>query len=323
MKLVLLALVILLSGCQFGPEPMALYWHNWGDTQLNLWQQDSQILLSTTTDYCAGNAELDAVQQEWQNVFARWSRINAFPYKGIADLTLEFELYFWPDRRNRIEGQLRQRLSAGDSANPQLLETRIAAEKGLAAIEWLVFAADTDRASRCQMLAGTAEDYDNKVAMVADYHQQNPVVHPDWLSADNPAQSNSIALNLLFSQLTALTSRLANSVDAESHWLADQAYGWRSGSTLAGFTASLDSLLEHLDYLVARPELAHETHQQLLELMSQGRELSQNMPASQMTDASTAAADLLVWLGELESLLQGHISHDFNVLIGFNNFDGD
>lgn len=317
-RLILPLLTLAIVGCQPAPDPAAQYWKNWGDVQLSSWSESSDQLLQETQRYCTSMSSLTDLQNQWQETFLIWSSINGFPYKGIADLTLEFELYFWPDRRNRVEGQLRQRLAQDAQANPELLETRIAAEKGLAALEWLLFAADTSLEQRCNLVPGTSEDYRNKVVQVAEYHQDNPVIPDAWLTSEGTAQSNSISLNLLFSQITALESRLSGSTDNDMYWLAREAYGWRSGMTHASFEASVLSLLNHLENLSGRPELEEDTLTALNNLITRGTDI-RNLIA---TDEDSPAI-LGEWLNDLETLLQNSISRDFDVLIGFNNFDGD
>lgn len=316
--LAVVTLLIGLAGCQAPPDPAALYWKSWSDNQLDAWLTSSNLLFEETSRYCTDSSSLGQTQERWEDTFLRWSSINGFPYKGVADLTLEFELYFWPDRRNRVEGQLRRRLTGDEQATPELLESRIAAEKGLAAIEWLLFSADTNQSSRCNLLLGTVEDYHNKVTAVADYHNDNPVIADAWLTSEGVAQSKSISLNLLFAQITALESRLSNSLSEDFVWLEREAYGWRSSMTLESFSASLGSLLDHLKNLSSRPELSQDTQSALFQLISQGDGLHELMAAGE-----SPAESLMQWLAEVENLLQNNISRDFDVLIGFNNFDGD
>ncbi len=309
----------LMFGCQPRPEPMALHWQTWGDQQLEVWLHNSQQLAEQSVSYCAGQLELPALQDSWRQTFLHWSGLNAFPYKGVADLTLEFELYFWPDRRNRVEGQLRQRVAAAQEVEIAGLETRIAAEKGLAALEWLIFNAELEPTTRCYLLQATATDYANKVGSIHHYHQANPIVPQEWLAADAKSQSNSIALNLLFAQVTALESRLNNSIDDADTWLENQAWGWRAHATLPSLAASLNQLMVHLEWLAARPELTADSQAELQALLSDGNVLAQRAVQG---DADLARA-VLEWLDRAEDLLQNRASRDFNLLLGFNNFDGD
>ncbi len=313
-----------LSGCQPGPGAMSVYWRDWGDQHLDKWVASSVAMQSEITKFCGDGITPDGVRSAWRQTFLDWSSTTGFPYKGIDDMALQFELYFWPDKRNLVAARMQRMIDSAENFSESTLDYLVAAEKGMAAMEWLLFTSELTPEQACRFLPIIAKDYGDKVVRIKNHHQANPVVMDEW-QEEGSSESRSISLNLLFQQINTLRSRLQSSTNDQGEWLEQQALGWRSDTTLESLSTSMDNLLAHLTYLSNRPELEKESQDQLQNLLADGHDI-----LAYLTNASSTLefdAELVnkffTWFDELDQLINNGVAKNFNILIGFNNFDGD
>lgn len=327
----LFALVILatLSSCSAKKEGFAAYWQSWSDAALIEWQVKSTVLLNKTENYCKGHADLQELQTHWVNLALHWAALNGFPFKAISDNNLEFDLYFWPDKRNMIEQAMSKRLTSASSLNAGQLSGVVAAEKGIPAMEWLLFKEEIDQQQRCTSLPQITKYYSDQVDSIVRYHENNPVIQQDWAAQGDSIESDSIGLNLGFQQVAQISNRLNNGFDDSGQMVPILSEGWRSRITAKIVQVSLSSLTAHMGAARLRLDISTESNQQLqsyenqLQLFSQ--RLTDEIESGVSIELSNPALilDIRKLLLDLESLIEGPLATETGVLIGFNNYDGD
>ena len=320
-KFLLLLTLAFVSGCSKSPG-LASYWLSWSDEKLIDWQVKSAVLGSNSTAYCSGSLELSTLQSEWTSLALHWASLNGFPYLAISDNNLEFDLYFWPDKRNMVEQRLAQRIALNEALEIDELETIVAAEKGLPAMEWLIFSNDISTDQRCLVLPAIAEYYSAQVDSIVQYHENNPIIQPTWTEKADSKEGASISLNLSVQQINQLSNRLGNSIDEQGNLLPILSEGWRSNAARDIYSTSYATIIQHL-------KMAHERLD--MTVNSQGLLSSQvnhmDMLLTVLNGRSETDPELMLDIQEslldAARLIEGPLAKDTGVLIGFNNYDGD
>jgi hypothetical protein len=313
------ALLLLFTGCTEKTPTYSEYWLNWGDTQLAHWLSSTTQLEADTDAYCQNNLELVALQNQIQEVALRWATLNGLPYHAISDLSLNFELHFWPDRRDMTRARLSRRLQSEEPLTLETLEAATAAEKGLLALEWAGFAEDLDRQQRCLLLPAISTQYLNNVQRISSYHDEHPLVMPEWTVDSQSPEGKSIALNLLFQQLAYLSNSLRNSMNASTGELIPVlAQGWRMGASTEIFSASLEAVIQHLKVLNERVELTAATQDQL-----QTRIATLETLTSELSGEDVDWQELQDAVVVAERVIEGPVAQEQNIMLGFSNYDGD
>ena len=286
------------------------------------WQVKSSVFSTHATSYCQENLELDALQQSWKELALHWAALNGFPYQAISDNNLEFELYFWPDKRNMVEQQLSQRMQSNTPLSASDLETTIAAEKGLPAMEWLTFSEGLSLDQRCNALPTVADDYSGKVDGIVQYHEDNPIIQPEWLEKSYRVESASISLNLLFQQVGQMSNRLRNGFDEDGNLIPILSEGWRSELTKDIYQASYGSIIQHLKIALERLDITVNSQGLLAAQINNMELLTVSLEAAKEIEPSLTK-EMHTNLVDMEQLIEGPLAQDIGVLVGFNNYDGD
>lgn len=320
MKKPLFAIFISLAllSCSKTADPSyAEYWKAWGDQQLDNWVQSTDSFQIDAEGYCLNNKSVESLQTSWKDLANRWASMNGFPYHAINDLNLSFELYAWPDKRGMTAARLGNRITQGEVSLDQL-NTATAAEKGLVALEWLVFEPSLTDQQRCNALPVIASHYQTMVAKIADYHLSAPLVVDEWAYESDSLEGRSIALNLLFQQIAQVSNRLRTSIDADGQLIPILSEGWLANSSRDIYASSLSSINQHMDALLQRAPLTINSYGLL--------DAQRSVLADLRLDMDTGVyrwKDLQQAIIDAEALVEGPVAQDLNVLIGFNNYDGD
>ena len=319
-----LATFVLLLGCSNSdtePKALSIYWADWSALYIEQWHTDSQTFHAVAEGYCSDTSSANELHEAWSTLWFTWASLNQLPYPAIGEKNLEYDLYFWPDRRNMIQQRLGQRMA---SHTPLLLtdmHKTVAAEKGLPALEWLLTEPDLIKTQQCLALPAIAAFYAQQVAIVYNEYQTNSLIPNTWLESP---EGTSIALNLTFQQVNNLADRLRNGLDSNGHPIANLTEGWRSKTTLKLYTHSLASVIHHLVEVSHQPTLSSVTRASLLVSIDELQGLSSRLSTKAPTDMRAHQMQALkAALANLGTFIEGPIAQDLEVLIGFNNYDGD
>lgn len=312
-----------LSSCAKQEPGYADYWKTWSDDQLNNWSYSTEMYDEQVKIYCGHDISLDIVQSSWLALSDQWAALNGLPYHAITDFNLSFELYAWPDKRNMTEARLSQRIQNGGITESEL-SMATAPEKGLLALEWLSFNDDIIKEEICPSLSAVSAHYRKNIEVIAEYNLETPMVEQQWVKERNSPEGNSIALNLLFQQVAQLSNRLRTSINSEGEIIPILSEGWRSNTTTKIYMTSLVSILSHLEALKEKADISVNSEGLLDNQME-----SLNALLSEIQLANAAEQSFSSWLDlqqaifDTEQLVEGPIAQDMEVLIGFNNYDGD
>lgn len=328
-RLLAATLFIVLSSCSAKKPGLAAYWLDWSDQALVEWQVKSAVLSSQSKSYCEGNAELHALRSLWVDLSLHWAALNGFPFKAISDKNLEFDLYFWPDKRNMIEQAMSKRVASSAGLNDVNLSEVVAAEKGIPAMEWLIFNESISPEQRCASLPTIAGYYSEQVGSVVNHHNRYPVIQQEWIERRASIESDSIGLNLTFQQVGHVSNRLNNGFDTNGQIIPILSEGWRSQETTRIVLESLTSLKSHLEAARTRLDIRTESKDKLQEYEDQLEVLSQRLAdeidvnnPTELSNPSTVL-EIRALLLHIEVLIEGPLATETGVLIGFNNYDGD
>lgn len=317
-------LFLFLAACSSKEPSPALPWKTWADTQAQQWLVDAQNMQSAAEAYCSGNNSLEATRSSFTQLLGQWAYINGFPYKAIDEQGLSFALYFWPDKRNQTEIRLSSRVQKAVPLDETQYDQLIAAEKGIPALEWLLFKEGLSQTDRCTALMGISEIYARDVDRLAQYHHDNPVILPEWTLDSDVAGGRSIALNLLYAQVSRMESHLRQSRDEEGLWVSYLSEGWLSGNTWFMYQKSLTSLLEMLDHTRQSAVTSSTNQMKLGTYLERGNQILESMAELEANQQAPLLSDSLeALLLELTDFLENDMARNYQILIGFNNFDGD
>ena len=318
-KLILAVPLLCIAGCAEKAPSYSEYWRSWGDTQLEHWASSSKKLEVDSLTYCQGALGLDQVQNQILDLALIWAGINGLPYHAIADLNLNFELYFWPDKRDMTRARLSQRLQSGIPLTENTLAEATAAEKGLLALEWIGFSDQLTNEQRCDLLPAVSAHYQDNVQKISKYHGENPLVNKAWIQDAQSPEGKSIALNLLFQQLAYFSNSLRNSMNASTGKLIPVlAQGWRMDASPRIFSASLNSVIQHLQALNMRVDLSATTKEKLQTHITAMQSLSTEL-SNQDFDWRRLQQVIIA----AEGVIEGPVAQEQNILLGFSNYDGD
>jgi len=313
-----------LFACTSKEASLSLHWKNWANAQADTWLENSGQMLAINQNYCAGSADIDAARSAFTETLGQWAYINGYPYKAIDEQALSFSLYFWPDKRNMTEIRLGARAESGQPLTSDAYNQLIAAEKGIPALEWLLYKEGLTQAQRCTTLVAVSEVYLADVTTLREYHQAAPVVLDEWTLDSDVIAGRSIALNLLYSQISRLESHLRQSRNEEGLWVSYLAEGWRSENTWLVYQQSLISLAAMLEHTGQASTISTENEIQLQAYAQDANNILaefENLAAHQQNPETLD--DLQTLFTQLANFLETDLAQDFGILIGFNNFDGD
>lgn len=319
----LLIISVGMASCTNKEPNYAEHWKIWSDEQLKTWAYDTEIFHAQVITYCEQDGQIEPVQGSWIALSEQWARLNGLPYHAITDFNLSFEIYAWPDKRNMTEARLSQRISNG-GAQISDLDSATAFEKGLLALEWLTFNTNMSKQEICSTLPAISGHYKRNINKISKHHIENPLVETEWIEGKDNPEGNSIALNLLFQQISQLSNRLRTSINTEGTIIPILSEGWSSSMTERLYKTSLQSIIVHIQALGERADISVNS---LGLLEHQIGNLSLHLNDLQTAIQNKSKFDNWLQLQQaiidLEQLTESSIAQDMGILIGFNNYDGD
>lgn len=323
-----IALIVLLPSilwsCSSGEPSLSLHWREWASQQADAWLADAQEMHRASTAYCSSAIQIEDARQVFTGLLTQWAYTNGYPYKAIDEQGLAFSLYFWPDKRNVTEIRLTARIESVEIVGDGQYDQFIAAEKGIPALEWLLYKQGLSRAERCTTLIAVSDIY---LADASELHvdqQNNKLILNEWTENSDVIAGRSIALNLLYSQISRMESHLRQSRDEGGLWISYMAEGWRSENTWLVYRQSLTSLSEMLVHTGQTSTISDTNKSRLQGYVTRAEALLFDMHNLDGHDQSPELLnDLHSLLLDLANFLETDLAENFGILIGFNNFDGD
>jgi len=277
------------------------------------------------------------------NALAYSQAIDGGPMQGQLR---NYRLYFWPDRKNLVDRQLKQLLAEPDQSF--LLDHGLAAASvaltGYPALERLVFdhhfrqlvLKDKDQYA-CAYITAVA---DNLVTITAEIiHGWETQWYPQFTTPSN-AQSQiknqSEQMSFVFTNVDGLLSKIITKKlikplgSSAKHAKAKRMESWRSGQTANMLQANINGLEKTL-MLVLKPTLIkakqHRQWQTISHQLTLIKQQVKRLPRPYINHLNTPehwsnTQTLQQLLEQLQDQLQG-IYPLLNVQLGFNAYDGD
>lgn len=128
---------------------------------------------------------LSAAQDSWESVSGKWAACAPYNFGPMEDQLLQAKIDKWPVDRDKIETSI----SSATTINNDYISTRGASEKGLKALEYLLFDFDGGNSAALAKLTsetGAAKRMDYLEALTQNLQQQASTLFKAW----DPAGGN-------------------------------------------------------------------------------------------------------------------------------------
>lgn len=278
-------------------------------------------------------ATLDAVRQGFAPAFLAWQGAQHIRFGAIQLFMREYRYDLWPDKRGTV-GKHLVRLVADVGKDPAVLEPDTFANgsvavQGFSAMERLLYGDASDRFdapgfdARCRVLSAIG---DNLAGMSADL-----VTHwADPLPPEDPAERDAELLASINTELERVVAqKLALPMGSEARLArGTRAEGWRSGLSLAAIRENLSATraLYRTGYkaraaaagLDARLEAAWAAALEALDTIRKPLDVAVSDPRER-----PHVEMLRQRVSELKALISSDLAPALDLVLGFNNLDGD
>lgn len=140
-------------------------------------EQKAQDMVDASAVFCASSvqdtSELMSLRNEWAELNLSWQNVQWVKVGPILDESRLFRLQFWPDSNNAVERGVDSFLLE-PTINSDLVATQNVGAQGIPALEYLLFAEDSnslllagDKVKRCEAVEAIS---DNIVNVATDVH---------------------------------------------------------------------------------------------------------------------------------------------------------
>ena len=156
---------------------------------------------------------LQALQNQWKASTKQWKMCEMFNFGPADDLSLGFDVDFWPTRPNLIENALGETTQI----DANYIESRGAAAKGIPALEYLLFFADNQEVLNNYTSDSNAErKRDYLKGLTENLNSKAQILLNAWLvdgyaeEFKNSSSGFKIELDRLANQMLFLVERVKN-----------------------------------------------------------------------------------------------------------------
>ncbi|MEO0444345.1 MAG: imelysin family protein [Pseudomonadota bacterium] len=306
--------------------------------------QQSQTFYTATTQCQStlNHSNSSAIHSEWRNTMAAWQTVEWVRFGPMAELSQQWQLQFWPDKKNIIGRKMKALLNKEALSIEDVKQAGVIAQ-GLPAIEYVLF---DDRAAhiasiqqRCKLLVLVAEQLKANTLMLynswIDYSAKQ-------INTLNATQHNKTMTILVINSLVQQLDRMVNQKIASPLNLGDNnkrinAYfleSWRSDhsfNNLKHNISAIDTLFNAgglIEYLQGHDQqpLIDNISAKLLSIKTI---ISSDLPLASLDlidnpkVSQSAILPLYTELDELRNLIKGDLVNALNIRISFNASDGD
>lgn len=314
------------------------------------------ITLNQKTQQCDKDAQNtpDTLKPYWQKVMASWQAVQWVKFGPIKEGSREWQLQFWPDKKNIIGRKVNALLTAETLDKAAINKSGVLVQ-GLSALEYILYdkkaAALTDSQRRCQLVVLISE----KMHQLTDdinndwntyiKHNLAAIVKHDPKTLDNTADMISseqgviIVIKSLVESLDVLVDKkiasplaLDNSAKKQNPYFLES---WRSGISLSNIRHNSDSIQVVFNQGGLLKYLRQNGHGELADTLKKKLTLNNKfIDKAKMFShgallkglSENGQADLLALhqhFDELRRLIKVDMVAALNIQLGFNSNDGD
>ncbi len=287
-------------------------------------------LSSTLSTYCAQDATLDSVKQQWHQTMVSWMALQGQERGPEAALEQSWNIQFWPDKKNTTGRKMSALIKQSAPVTPSEISMQSVTVQGLGSIEWLLYDAKSDITSNTQTCAkgvAISQNIVQNATTIADAWQQNP-----WTDLDEKQwESEYVALlsNQLEYSMKKMSRPLANFGQPRPYF----AESWRSETSMINLEANIHALkqLYYADGKGLDALLRQKDKQRLADsIVTQLDMMVETWPTDQSLftmlqskEGYRAAYSQFNKLEQLRYLIHEEVAIELGVIIGFNATDGD
>lgn len=222
--------------------------------QFGAFRDEAGELAVTATDYCDGNASLEAAQAALRETWLAWAPLDSYQFGPVEQLGAALTVNFWPDKKGFVGRGVKalQSLPPEAQQDPATVARASAAAQGLPAIEHLLYV----ETEACPALIGVTafldgfsqEIYDAWFAPAgwADLARAAGPDNPVYLSAEEFTKTLYTAADFGLTRIA--DSRLGRPLGTFEKSYPRRAEAWRSGLTNEIIVAQLQGIDELVEF---------------------------------------------------------------------------
>ena len=320
--------------------------------------QSTQSFSESARTFCESpdNATYQTLRQHWVNSMSDWQAVQSINFGPIVEDNQSWRIQFWPDKKNLVGRKIKSLLNSQADITPEILSEASVVIQGLSALEYLLFdgkGGTLDRYQQhplaerqCSLLKSSA-NLSHRTAEKLFTEWQDKQFLDSFLAEVKPDEDKlnqkSSALTLVMESLLASLEvvindkvgaplGLKNSAKKPQPFLAE---AWRSQKSLDLVRAKLQSirrllvngeLLGITDYLIAldQQHIANKALTHLDRAIELLQEIQQPLVIAIRNETQIQILqEAHGELSQLMKLMKTDIPEALNIVLGFNDNDGD
>ncbi|MCE7564892.1 imelysin family protein [Aliivibrio fischeri] len=333
-KYLLLSSTVLLTACQSTSQTST---SNEMIEQVYVIEQQSAQRLAESSlqlaqkfeSYCVKQADKREVEKQWQQTMHSWMALQGQERGPEAALALNWNIQFWPDKKNTTGRKMSQLLQQDLSWNSKLIQQQSVTTQGLGAVEWLLFdqSSTLPQPEACQLGNAITRNLALNTQKIEQAWQVNP-----WSEFDQTMWLNEY-IALLANQLDYSMKKLSRPLAKIGQPRPYFAESWRSEKSLTWLKYNVEAMrtlyiangvgLDNYLRKQGHAELADRINDHFDSTLASWPVSSSLFAALQTKSGCQDTLSLYNKLEYLKYLIHEEVAIELNIVIGFNATDGD
>ncbi|XDF78736.1 imelysin family protein [Aliivibrio fischeri] len=333
-KYLLLSSTVLLTACQSTSQTSI---SNEMIEQVYVIEQQSAQRLAESSlqlaqkfeSYCVKQADKQEVEEQWQQTMHSWMALQGQERGPEAALALNWNIQFWPDKKNTTGRKMSQLLQQDLSWNSKLIQQQSVTAQGLGAVEWLLFdqSSTLPQPEACQLGNAITRNLALNTQKIEQAWQVNP-----WSEFDQTMWLNEY-IALLANQLDYSMKKLSRPLAKIGQPRPYFAESWRSEKSLTWLKYNVEAMrtlyiangvgLDNYLRKQGHAELADRINDHFDSTLASWPASSSLFAALQTKSGYQDTLSLYNKLEYLKYLIHEEVAIELNIVIGFNATDGD
>ncbi|GAD80407.1 imelysin family protein [Vibrio ezurae] len=293
--------------------------------------QETQGLSDALWGYCVSEqGSVSEVEQAWSKTMRSWMALQGQERGPEQALDLNWNIQFWPDKKNTLGRKMSDLLSQSQVWNKQSVSEQSVTVQGVGAIEWLLYDASSDLTSNsktCQTAIAIGQTLQSHALTISDAWQTNP-----WLEF-NAQQWRAEYVSLLSNQLDYAMKKLSRPLAKIGHPKPYFAESWRAQQSMEHLKYNVLALQRlylaegrGLDQLLrdnGSSQVADRIHQQFSYILSSWPQQQSVFELLHSKEGYQVVLNQYHKLEHLKYLIDENAAVELDIVIGFNATDGD
>lgn len=333
-KYLLLSSTVLLAACQSTSQTSTS--NEMIEQVYAIEQQSAQRLAESSLQlaqkfesYCVKQADKREVEEQWQQTMYSWMALQGQERGPEAALALNWNIQFWPDKKNTTGRKMSQLLQQDLSWNSKLIQQQSVTTQGLGAVEWLLFdqSSTLPQPEACQLGNAITRNLALNTQKIEQAWQVNP-----WSEFDQTMWLNEY-IALLANQLDYSMKKLSRPLAKIGQPRPYFAESWRSEKSLTWLKYNVEAMralyiangvgLDNYLRKQGHAELADRINDHFDSTLASWPASSSLFAALQTKSGYQDTLSLYNKLEYLKYLIHEEVAIELNIVIGFNATDGD